>query len=242
MKQRSFIVTGATKGIGLAISKRLMESGYHVVGIARNEAATSFPGNLYNADLADEDAALNVFKRIGKEHEIYGLVNNVGTVGPHDTVEKLSMSTFQSVLNYNIVPAIQLGRVFIPLMKKRREGRIINISSITALGAKERSYYSAAKSALNALTITWSRELAEFGITVNAVAPGPIDTELFRQHNPKGSKGEARYLATIALGRLGKPEEVAAAVNFLASDEASFITGQILVVDGGATAGIDYRE
>lgn len=122
-------------------------------------------------------------------------------------------------------------------MKQNSFGRIINISSLVVLGLPLRTSYSAAKAGLIAMTRTWATELAPTGTTVNAVAPGLTETELFRANNPPGSEGEKRYLAGIPMNRLGKPSEIAAAIAFLASDNASFITGQTLFVDGGGSLG-----
>ena len=122
-------------------------------------------------------------------------------------------------------------------MKARNFGRIVNICSRAIFGARDRTAYSAAKAALVGCTRTWALELANYGITSNAVAPGPIETELFRQARPVGSDGEKKVLATIPVGRLGSPEEVASAVRFLLSDSASFISGQISGVDGASSLG-----
>jgi NAD(P)-dependent dehydrogenase (short-subunit alcohol dehydrogenase family) len=122
-------------------------------------------------------------------------------------------------------------------MKARRWGRIVNISSLTVLGSVERTAYAAAKAALVSFTRSWALELATCGITVNAVSPGPTETELFRANNPSGSAGEARYLAGVPMGRFGAPGEIAATIAFLLSDDAAFMTGQTLNVDGGASIG-----
>jgi NAD(P)-dependent dehydrogenase (short-subunit alcohol dehydrogenase family) len=122
-------------------------------------------------------------------------------------------------------------------MRNARFGRIINVTSLVIRGVGFRTSYAAAKAALESLTRTMAVELASEGITANAVAPGPTETELFRSNNPRGSESETRYLTKVPLGRFATPEEIAAAIAFLAGDKAAFITGQTLFVDGGASLG-----
>lgn len=147
------------------------------------------------------------------------------------------MSSFEEVMRVNLFPAIQGTQAILSGMINRGWGRVVNISSLTVLGSVERTAYAAAKAALISFTRNWALELAQTGITVNAVAPGPTETALFRANNPPGSVGEERYLAGQPMKRFGKPEEIAATINFLMSEEAAFITGQTLYVDGGASIG-----
>jgi 3-oxoacyl-[acyl-carrier protein] reductase len=140
-------------------------------------------------------------------------------------------------MRVNLHPALVAVQAALPGMRSRGWGRIVNISSLTVLGSVQRTSYAAAKAALVSFTRSWALELATSGITVNAVSPGPTETKLFRANNPPGSDGEARYLTGVPMGRFGKPEEIAAAIAFLLSDEAAFITGQTLHVDGGASVG-----
>jgi NAD(P)-dependent dehydrogenase (short-subunit alcohol dehydrogenase family) len=122
-------------------------------------------------------------------------------------------------------------------MRNVRFGRIINVTSLVTRGLAFRSSYAAAKAALESLTRTMAIELAADGITANAVAPGPTETELFRSNNPEGSEGETRYLARVPMQRFARPGEIAAAIAFFAGQSAAFITGQTLFVDGGASLG-----
>jgi 3-oxoacyl-[acyl-carrier protein] reductase len=234
MKDKCVLVTGATKGIGWALSQRLADQGCHVVGIARNTDHVDFPGYLYACDLADAGRTEEVLREIREKFPVDAIVNNVGIVRPQ-ALGEIDLASLYNVMDLNVRVAVQVTQTFIESMKVRRTGRIVNVASRTIHGAVERTSYSAAKSALIGCTRTWALELAEYGITVNAVAPGPIETELFRQSQPAGSDGERRAIASIPMKRLGTPEEVAAAIVFLLSQDAGFITGQVLGVDGGGS-------
>jgi 3-oxoacyl-[acyl-carrier protein] reductase len=137
----------------------------------------------------------------------------------------------------NVRVAVQATQAVLPGMLAQGFGRIINITSLVTVGMAERTAYGSAKAALEFCTRAWAAELAQSGVTVNAVAPGPTETELFRANNPPGSAGEARYLDAVAMRRLGTPREISAAVSFLLSDDAAYITGHILRVDGGGAIG-----
>ena len=229
---RTFLITGASKGIGLALAHNLAARGHQVVGVGRAPLA-DFPGAFYALDLTGDLAELT---GIATRHEVDGVVNNVGLVRPQ-ALGAVDLGALDEVLRVNLHPALIAVQAALPAMTHRGWGRVVNIANLTVLGAVERTAYAAAKAALISFTRSWALELAATGVTVNAVAPGPTETELFRASNPPGSKGEERYRSAVPMGRFGKPEEIAAAIAFLLSDEAGFITGQTLHVDGGASIG-----
>lgn len=234
MTQRTFLVTGATKGIGRALSERLVAAGHRVIGIARAKA--DFPGELVTLDLGDRAGTQAVLSELAQRYQVDGIVNNVGLVRPQRLGE-IDLDALDEVFSVNLHPAIQTVQTFLPGMRERGWGRVVNVSSLTILGIAQRTAYAAAKAALVSFARTWALELATSGITVNAVAPGPTETELFRANSPPGSEGEQRYLSAVPMQRFGKPDEIAAAIAFLLSDDAAFITGQTLFVDGGASIG-----
>ena len=233
---RSFLVTGASRGIGRATAERLAHAGHLVIGLAREAPADGFPGEFVSCDLANRKATEAALAAVAKRHQILGIVNNVGMSRP-ERIDQVELDALDRVLALNLHPAVQAVQAALPAMKAARWGRVVNISSLTVAGFPERTSYAAAKAALVSFTRTWALELAMMGITVNAVAPGPTETKLFRQFNPPGSAGERRYLAGIPMGRFGQPDEIAAAICFLLSEDAAYVTGQTLFVDGGASVG-----
>lgn len=235
MIQRTFLITGASKGIGRALSERLATAGHRVVGLARNPS--DYPGELVCVDLSRRDETAAVLAELTTRYAFDGVVNNVGLVRPH-RVDSITLDDLDAVFVANLHSAVQATQAILPAMRDNGWGRIINISSLTILGIAERTAYAAAKAALVSFARTWALELAETGITVNAVAPGPTETELFRANNPPGSEGERRYLSGVPMRRFGRPDEIAAVIAFLLSEDAGYITGQTLYVDGGASIGV----
>ena len=227
------LITGASKGIGRACSELLTSRGQQVVGLARHQP-DDFPGDFYCVDLGDRQALDDLLQSLCNRYAFSGLVNNAGLVGP-ELIEEIDLDTVDAVFQVNLGASIQCVKHCIKSMKQRQDGRIVNISSELALGLPTRTAYGGAKAALISMTRTWALELARDAITVNAIAPGPVDTELFRSNNPEGSSERERKLQRIPLGRFAEADDIAKSVAFFLGDDARYITGQTLFVDGGSS-------
>lgn len=234
MSESSYaLITGATKGIGRAISDLLIEQGQSVIGISRNPDLT-FKGKLFLADLSNSSSRTQVFKEIAASFPVDRLVNNIG-FNQLQGLADITPQDYQKIIDLNMTVTLELTQAMLPSMLALGQGRIVNIASRSMLGRKNSSVYAAAKAGLVGFTKSWAIELAPSFITVNCVAPGPIETEMFNRNNPIGSPGRKSMLDAIPMNRLGDPREVASAVIYFLSKSASFTTGQTIFVCGGAS-------
>ncbi len=236
MTKRTFLITGASKGIGRALSERLAREGHHIVGIARDATDKGFPGTLVSVDLADRAATDEALATLAKNYDFDGVVNNVGYI-KLGAIGEINIDDLEESFRRNLTPSVQAVQAALPAMKAKRWGRVVNVSSLTVLGVRDRTGYAGSKAAYAAFTRIWGLELAPFNITVNTVAPGPTGTEMLRKNSPVGSEAEARFISMVPLRRLGEPQEIAAAIAFFLSEDAGFVTGQTLFVDGGGSIG-----
>ena len=236
--EHTAIVTGASGGIGAAIAKALLGRGHRVISLALDNPDWSHPRLVsYAIDLFDAQATEALAAEIAREHDVTHIVHNAGVIRPNP-VEAAKASDIAALAQLHLGAALILLDASLPKMKERRFGRVVLISSRAALGATGRTAYSATKAGLIGMGRTWALELAPFGITVNMVAPGPIQgTHMFHEIVPAGSDRETALAAAIPMRRLGQPEDVAGAVMFFAGRDSAFVTGQVLYVCGGASVG-----
>lgn len=242
LKDKICVVTGAAQGIGNAIARNMLAEGATVYGCDLREgsmAAMEEVNPAFHAlyfDVSDAAAAKAAMMGVKKEQGRFDvLVNNAGVVF-NKKIGMIVREETELMFRINVIAVIELTQLVSRIMARTGGGSIVNIASVTAvLGSAGQSAYSATKGAIISFTKSAAKELAPQGVRVNAVAPGIVKTERFEElYEASGDKIDAR-IGRIALGRLGLPEDIARACSFLASDNASYISGQILGVDGCAS-------
>ena len=230
------VVSGGSNGIGEGICRHLLDAGAEVINVDKVAPAKPLPGrySFYQCDLTDAAAARAVGAEIAERHPVNALVNNAGFPTP-GTLEEITDEDFDHGANLHLRAAVILSQAFLPRMKAERFGRIVNMSSRSILGKKARTVYAGTKAALVAYTRSWAIELGEFGITVNAISPGPVLTELFLKYQ----KPEVieKLVGLTVVGRAGNPDDIARAAMFFLSPDNSYVTGQVLHVCGGSSLG-----
>ncbi len=231
------IVTGASGGIGRAIAEAMLEAGYHVVSLDRRKPDWSHARlEPVLVDLFDPKATADAANDVAARHAISHIVHNAGIIRPN-LIEQATAEDIAALSQLHLGAALTLVQAALPGMKQRHFGRIVLIASRAALGAATRTAYSATKSGMFGMARTWALETASHGITVNVVAPGPVESDMFYEVIPQSSPKVDQLARAIPVGRIGRPGDVARAVMFFASPDADFITGQSLYVCGGASIG-----
>ena len=237
------VITGGTGGIGLCTAKELGKAGYDIIitGIDEEAAGAALAGlesqqiraEFIKADSMDEEEVNVCFAKIAQQHEAVDvLVNNVGGLGGRQRFEEMETSFMRRVMALNFDSAFYASRAAIPLLKKGQNASIVNFSTIavTSGGGIGAGIYAAAKGAIEGVTRALAKDLAEYGIRVNAVSPGTIDTSF---HAATKREVMESWKSGIVMKRFGQPEEVAGVIGFLVSEKASFLTGEIIQVNGG---------
>lgn len=227
------LITGGANGIGAAIAKKCHDAGYETVILDRAG------DDAIHCDLSDPESTRAALEQALTGGPITRLVNNVGAVFANSLSDQ-TVEEFDNAVALNLRSAFLCAQALVPGMREAGFGRIVNIASRAALGKELRTAYSATKAGLQGMTRTWALEEGKQGITVNAVAPGPIATELFTNANPAESERTKAIVNSIPVGRMGTPDDVAHAAAFLLSTDAGFITGQTLYVCGGMTVGAHH--
>ena len=237
MTEFTALITGGNKGIGADLASRLLDQGYTVVSMARR-APEIMHKNLFSieVDLLEPDQVAEAAKKAAGVHSISHVIHNAGMIWPN-LIEEAKPSDIAGLAQLHLGSALTLTQAALPAMKARKFGRIMFNGSRAALGVPTRTAYSATKAGIIGMARTWALELAPFGITVNVVAPGPIQTDNFWGIIKKDSPEEAALAKRIPIGRLGTPEDVSNAFLFFCDPKNSFVTGQTLYVCGGASVG-----
>jgi NAD(P)-dependent dehydrogenase (short-subunit alcohol dehydrogenase family) len=226
------LITGGASGIGRAIAENGAANGWDVVALDRQPSPV---GKTVLADLSDTSDTARALAEALADGPITRLVNNVGAVFPAPLREQ-SLDAVDRAYALNLRCAVQCTQALIPGMSEAGFGRIVNMASRAALGKELRTAYSASKAGLIGLTRVWALELGPEGVTVNAIGPGPIATELFAQAND--AERTKRIIDAIPVRRMGTPADIAHTAAYLLDEQAGFVTGQTIYVCGGLTVGV----
>ncbi|MEM5491641.1 SDR family oxidoreductase [Hoeflea sp. AS16] len=238
MSEYTAVITGASKGIGADLAGKLIERGYTVINLSRNAPEQAHERMIsVSCDLLDADAVSQAARQIAAAHEVTHFVHNAGLIWPN-LVEEAKPEDITGLAQLHLGSALTLLQSFLPAMKARKFGRVMFNGSRAALGVPTRTAYSATKAGMIGMARTWALELAPHGITVNVVAPGPVQTDNFWGIIPKGSERESELAAKIPVGRLGSVDDVSNAFLFFCDPASSFVTGQTLYVCGGTSIGM----
>ena len=229
------IVTGGSAGIGLAIARELLSQKYQVISLDLKPNPEKRVKHMA-VDLTDPKATEWAAKEIAKAHQVTTLIHNAGTIRPAPLPE-VRVEDLAALVNLHISAAVLLLQACLPAMKAAGFGRVVLVSSRAVLGLPTRTAYSASKAGMLGMARTWALELAPQGITVNVVAPGPIETDNFHSIIPRGSPQAEKVAEAIPVKRLGQVGDVARAVLFFADRQNGFVTGQVLYVCGGTSVG-----
>jgi len=231
-------LTGASSGIGADLCQRLLDGGAEVVSFARRAPPFEHESlHVVELDLTDAQACADVFSEAAIRWPTTQVVHNAGAIREKVLAEVVP-EDLTALTQLHLGGAIVMVQAALPTMREAHYGRVVLMSTRAIVGLEKRTVYSATKAGMIGMGRTWALELAADGITVNMVAPGPIeDTEMFHDVIPKDSEASALVTSRIPVGRLGKPSDVSRAVQFFLGEEAGFITGQTLFVCGGTSVG-----
>jgi NAD(P)-dependent dehydrogenase (short-subunit alcohol dehydrogenase family) len=237
MEPRKAVVTGGSTGIGVAICRELIDAGYDVISLARRPAGLKSPRlRSVLVDLADPTATAQAAAQIARDGATT-VVHNAGAIR-EKPLEDVQVADLDALAHLHLAAPIALVQSCLPAMKAASYGRVVLISTRAVLGLAKRTAYAATKAGMLGLARTWALELGPHGITVNVVAPGPIEeTEMFDDVLPKGDPKRDALARAIPVRRIGRPADVAQAVRFFVDPAAGFITGQTLYVCGGTSVG-----